>query len=94
MNNRGVPLFLCSFQMVLSFTQRSRCTIFCEWVEKVGFTSEPVAPLLTRISLSAPLPPKVTRIMLGIEKRRRLPCGVGYNVLAALKGDLYDLATR
>ena len=67
---------------------------FCEQEKKAILENWSIAPLLTRLFLSAPLFSEVTRIMFGTEKRRRLPCGVGYNVLAALEGNLYDLATR
>ena len=51
---------------------------FCEWEKKVSFTDESIAPLLTRMFLVASLFSEVTRIMFRTEKRRRLPCGVGY----------------
>ena len=53
-NNRGVPLF------VFIIDRSGLCSEielhhFCEWERKAGFTGESIAPLLTRMLLSAPL---------------------------------------
>ena len=88
----GVSRFFVLFSDSSGFHSGIEPHHFCEWEKKASFTGESIAPLLTRMFLTAPLFPKVTRIFFVTEKRRRLPCGVGCNVLVALESNLYDLA--
>ena len=54
-NNRCVPLFFMFIFGCSRFYPEIEMHHFCEWERKAGFTGESIAPLLTRMFLSAPL---------------------------------------